>query len=71
MAYTLLRDQVEQRALNERLVAATFKAAGGDGDLPTVDDALDEFETWLNEPPEPVDPERAELLAALRVGGRR
>ena len=50
----------------DQLAALELAYIGGGADL-QPGDLIDRFDTWLGSKPEPVDRERAQLLAALGV----
>lgn len=65
MAYTLLVDRLERRALAQYTVAGIAKALGGDGEMPDPDQIRADFDTALAAAPVQVDPDRRLLLTAL------
>lgn len=70
VAYVVLREQVERRALAERQVAVVALAAGAKGvTMPDVAKILDAFDADLVAAPRRTDDRTARLLEV--IGGRR
>lgn len=71
MAYVLLLDEVERRALAMLTVAAVAAAGGVRVEYPDPATAREEFEAALYAEPVPADPDRKALIDALGLGGGR
>lgn len=68
MVYALHLERIASQATAERQVVAAFMVAGAKGlSLPTVEDAVAEFEDALLAEPKVIDRERQELLTELGV----
>jgi hypothetical protein len=65
VAYTLLVDRLERRALAAYTVAGIAKALGGEGEMPDPDRMRADFDTALAAEPVQVDPDRRLMLNAL------
>lgn len=70
LAYVLLAEQLERQVLTDRQIAALqFVMSGEGGDLPTLAEAVQQFEDALEADPQPahVDDEQMRLRRALGV----
>jgi hypothetical protein len=66
--YVLQLERIERRVLAERQVVMQAMTVGADVELPSLQDAWDDFDERLREPGRPavaVDPVREDILRAL------
>jgi hypothetical protein len=67
VAYALIVNNLRERVLADRHVAALYQIAGNDIKLPDPDEQRELFDEWLVSPTptRDLDPDRIELLRAL------
>ena len=70
VAYALLAERVERRALAAYTVAGVAQALGADVELPDPDRWRSELDTALAAEPKTVDSDQDVLLSALGLGDR-
>lgn len=66
--YAMCVERIERQVLADRQIVGVFLAAGAKGvDLPSLDEAIAEFDAQLVAEPKQVDPEKYELMRVLGV----